>query len=190
MTRALVTQLLEVLESTTYNGPKMGRAIKSAREYLATEPSGERAELANEIRSTANHLSRYDTPGFPMNPFAAVCHKAADMLEADAREAKRVPISDGVIAVITDACFQAVADQGTTVLMRAVARAIEAHHGITPADKPTGWDNGLSQDYCAEFGQWLASRPGARQQIKAMFDEPEEEDLYALALKADNWGQP
>ena len=196
--RELVTQLLNALEfhqSQTRPIHNTELAIKAAREYLATEPSGElaqsaepvawvnfarkkptakslsfsreltifekangfvsnplylhppqphaepeqsgeRAELANEIRSTANHLSRYDTPGFPMNPFAAVCHKAADMLEADAREAKRVPMSDGVIAVITDACFQAVADQGTTVLMRAVARAIEAHHGITQGEKP------------------------------------------------------
>lgn len=35
---------------------------------------------------------------------------------------------------------------------------------------PTGWDNGLSQDYCKELGQWLASRPGARQQVKEMFE--------------------
>ena len=105
------------------------------------------------------------------------------------QQVKRVPMTEKQIDKIhADTARLA---QIRTTFFIAFARAIEAHHGITePADKPTGWDNGLSQDYCKEFGKWLASRPGARQQIKAMFDEPEEEDLYALALKADNWGQP
>lgn len=41
-----------------------------------------------------------------------------------------VALRDSTIDTITDACFQAVADQGTTVLMRAVARAVERQHGI------------------------------------------------------------
>ena len=43
-------------------------------------------------------------------------------------------------------------------------------HPPQPQAVTTGWDNGLSQDYCKELGQWLASRPGARQQIKEMFE--------------------
>ena len=163
MTRALVTQLLEALDESRGDVsqclqeelPKAGyerydrriktiaeqlekhdAAIKAAREYLANEPSCERAELIAELRE--RHGKR-----FVVSP--SMFSRAADMLEADAQQ----------------------------------------------ANKPTGWDNGLSQDYCAEFGQWLASRPGARQQIKEMFEAGDEpEDLYALALKADNWGQP
>ena len=56
----------------------------------------------------------------------------------------------------------------TQMAMLKAADMLEAD--AQQANKPTGWDNGLLQDYCAEFGQWLASRPGARQQIKAMFD--------------------
>ena len=74
-------------EALTQQGIKLRTEFepKQRDSELATEPSGERAELIAELRSTANHLSRYDTPGFPMNPFAAVCHQAADMLEADVR---------------------------------------------------------------------------------------------------------
>ena len=138
MTRALVTQLLEALERgymVTGAHAKYTAAITKAREYLATEPIGERAELIVDLRELID-----------LHAFAKdVVDRAAHLLEADAQQ----------------------------------------------ANKPTGWDNGLSQDYCAEFGQWLASRPGARQQIKAMFEVGDgPEDLYALALKADNWGQP
>lgn len=38
---------------------------------------------------------------------------------------------------------------------------------------PTGWDNGLSQDYCKGLGQWLANRPGARQQLREMLESME-----------------
>jgi len=31
--------------------------------------------------------------------------------------------------------------------------------------KPTGWDNGLSQDYNKELGKWFANQMGARQQL-------------------------
>ena len=134
MTRALITQLVKALaaqheDRTAYSRSKrratatcgsfttnslqeliesgymqrMGKetsaAITAAREYLATEPSGERAELIEKLR-WASVVSGNET-----------CGRAADMLEADAQQAKRVP-------------------------------------------------------------------------------QDESEDLYALALKADNWGQP
>ena len=120
MTRALVTQLVEALEKLsdteqTYAAlDKADAAITAAREYLATEPSGERADSAQWLREFADmEFSYYSRE-------ATQLRKAADMLEADvslinegnkAQQAKRVPM-----------------------------------------------------------------------------DEPE--DLYALALKADNWGQP
>ena len=34
---------------------------------------------------------------------------------------------------------------------------------------PTGWDNGLNQDYCRELGRWFADRLGSRQQLREMF---------------------
>lgn len=43
----------------------------------------EREALIVDLGLAASHLSRYDLPGLPMNPFAAVCHRAADMLNAD-----------------------------------------------------------------------------------------------------------
>ena len=214
MTRALVTQMLNALEhhqSQTRPIHKTEFAITAAREYLETalkptlkealtqqgiklrtefEPKqrdhiedslgmvGDRAELVAMLRSACIDGTLH----------AKLVNKAADMLEADAQQAKRVPMTPEHLCALADRLTPNT-ETGSLDYLR-YARAIEAHHGITPADKPTGWDNGLSQDYCAEFGKWLASRPGARQQIKAMFDEPEEEDLYALALKADNWGQP
>lgn len=75
MTHALVIQMLEVLESTTYNGPKMGKAITAAREYLATEPSGERAGLVAGLRDLA-----------PILLNGRILTAAADMLEADAQQ--------------------------------------------------------------------------------------------------------
>jgi hypothetical protein len=49
---------------------------------------------------------------------------------------------------------------------------------VMPA--PTGWDNGLSQDYCKGLGQWLANRPGARQQLREMLAADHVEDVLAM----------
>ena len=46
---------------------------------------------------------------------------------------------------------------------------------VTDAPKPTGWDNGLSQDYNAQLGKWFADQPGARQQIREMFEKDDYE---------------
>lgn len=151
MTRALVTQMLEALEHgymVTGAHAKYTAAITAARAYLETEPSGGRAELIEKLR-WAGSVGGNQT-----------CIQAADMLEADA-------------------------DLRTQLARRAVERNMAISMAISmlvadaqQANKPTGWDSGLSQDYCAEFGQWLASRPGARQQIKAMFEAADEsEDL-------------
>lgn len=35
--------------------------------------------------------------------------------------------------------------------------------------KPTGWDNGLSQDYNAKLGIWFADRLGAQEQLRRDF---------------------
>lgn len=170
MTRVLVMQLFEALIHAVPSDQEDEQAeaiaaITEAREYLATETSG---ELAQSVARLAKQWAELD----PADPYRADVGQAVDMLEADA-------------------------DLRTQLARRTVERDMAISMAISmlvadaqQANKPTGWDNGLSQDYCAEFGQWLASRPGARQQIKEMFDEPEEEDLYALALKADNWGQP
>ena len=75
MTRALVTQLLNALEyhqSHTRPIHNTELAIEAAREYLATEPSGERAELIEKLR-WAGAVGGNQT-----------CSQAADMLEADA----------------------------------------------------------------------------------------------------------
>ena len=146
------------------------KPTKAAREYLATEPSGERAELIERLRSLSGMVS-----------FGELYTKAADMLEADARpkqvncqiyghvvgacvecnthieaqQAKRLPMTD---AEKSAAWITATIEMPSheNCYLRGMIDA-EAHHGITPANKPTD-------------------------------DEPE--DLYALALKADNWGQP
>ena len=162
MTRALVIQMLDCLvklseqsdcdiDPFTFGRYGGNSAVTAAREYLATEPSGERAELIAQLRDA--HGRRFDTSPPPYS-------RAADMLEADA-------------------------DLRTQLARRTVERNMAISMAISmleadaqQANKPTGWDNGLSQDYCAEFGQWLASRPGARQQIKAMFGAADEsEDL-------------
>jgi len=80
MTRALVTQLVDALEKlsdTEQTYVALDRAdavITAAREYLATEPSGERAELIGSLRRCRSPLGSM----------------AADMLAADAREIDRL----------------------------------------------------------------------------------------------------
>lgn len=49
-----------------------------------------------------------------------------------------IALRDSTIDAITDGCFQAVGYQGTTVLMRAVARAVERHHGIAAPSTKEG----------------------------------------------------
>ena len=39
--------------------------------------------------------------------------------------------------------------------------------------KPTGWNNGLNQDYDKKLGRWFAERPGARQQLKETLETKE-----------------
>ena len=145
MIRALITQLVEVLESTTYNGPKMGKAIKSAREYLATEPSGERSELIAELRDA--HGRRFVTSPSPYS-------RAADMLEADAQP-KQVTcqIYGHVVGACVECNTHIEAQQAKRVPMTAEqirsmckqgwvfetvkqwVHVIEAHHGITAQAK-------------------------------------------------------
>ena len=101
---------------------------KTASEYLATEPSGGRAELIEKLR--AKHDER-----FVVSP--SIYSKAADMLEADAQQAKRVPMT---MAEITSAWGACIDNRNRVFEIRTeFARAIEAHHGITQADKPTDW---------------------------------------------------
>ena len=200
MTCALVTQLLNALEyhqSQTRPIHNTELAVEAAREYLATEPIGERAELIERLR---------DRRAFGMNMHGfdiRLLHEAADMLEADAQpkqvtcqiyghvvgacvecnthieaqqatpdikalqsngkgpapcarfceanafeieirrlkaeinaqQVKRVPMAGEEIEKIADGC-RAVAG---SVWPHAFARAIEAHHGITTADKPIDW---------------------------------------------------
>jgi len=38
-----------------------------------------------------------------------------------------------------------------------------------PEVKPTGYDNGLSQDYDAKLGRWFAEKPNARQEVMEAF---------------------
>ena len=183
MTRALVMQMLEALEvgwSPRFTGKDAralsDAAITAAREYLATEPSGERAR-----RKAAHESHCYQ------GEYEDTC-KYGDTDCPAQRNSEPKPSGERaeLIAQLRDAHGRRF-DTSPSPYSRA-ADMLKAD--AQQANKPTGWDNGLSQDYCAEFGQWLASRPGARQQIKEMFDEPESEDLYTLALKADNWGQP
>ncbi len=53
----------------------------------------------------------------------------------------------------------------------AAASSLREAIAAQEAPKPTGWDNGLSQDYCKELGSWLANRPCARQQVEALTAE-------------------
>lgn len=46
--------------------------------------------MIGELGLAATHLSRYDAPGVPMNFYAALCHKAADMLNCYAAIAAKV----------------------------------------------------------------------------------------------------
>ena len=160
MTRALVTQMLEAMEPVSAYGlpgtkdvqqAKLQEAITAAREYLATEPSGERAEL---IARLAKQWAELD----PVDPYRADIGKAADMLEADAQpkqvtcqiyghvvgacvecnthieaqQAKQVPMTtDDLYAAYIAAADQMLRAQDERVVF-AFARAIEAHHGITP----------------------------------------------------------
>jgi hypothetical protein len=44
-------------------------------------------------------------------------------------------------------------------------------HTCTPP-QPTGWDNGLSQDYDKKLGAWFSEKPNAKQELRARtFDD-------------------
>ena len=154
MTRALVTQMLEAMDESRGDVsqclqeelPKAGyerydrrikaiteqlekhdAAIKAAREYLATEPSGERAELIERLNECLSGPAALTTRE------ATAIKDAADMLAADAQQAKRVPMTNEEIDEI------GVDYSGNFQVLRDFARAIEAHRDTPPAEKPTDW---------------------------------------------------
>ena len=153
MTRALVTQLVDALEAMetlfACHGKdstaliwidKSRAAIKAARAYLETEPSGERAEL---IARLAKQWAELD----PVDPYRADIGKAVDMLEADAQQAKRVPMTDAEAhQTLLDmaANIEKFGDgtesneQLSSECIRFILERVD-HHGITPAEKPTDW---------------------------------------------------
>ena len=94
MTRVLVMQLFEALIHAVPSDQEDEQAeaiaaITEARAYLATEPSGERAELIAELRE--RHGKR-----FVVSP--SMFSRAADMLEADAQQAT-TPMPNGYVLV-------------------------------------------------------------------------------------------
>lgn len=45
-------------------------------------------------------------------------------------------------------------------------------HTCCPPTAPTGWDNGLSQDYNKELGAWFSEKPNAKEELRARtFDD-------------------
>lgn len=45
-------------------------------------------------------------------------------------------------------------------------------HTCCPPTTPTGWDNGLSQDYDKKLGAWFSEKPNAKEELRArMFDD-------------------
>ena len=125
MTRALVTQLVEALEASWNPAigslgreEKANAAITAARDYLATEPSAERAEL---LHALSGHIGWANTVGYA--ELGKSLRKAADMLEADAQQAKQVPMSADDVY---QCGLRGAMEDGTAALVRAV----EAHHGI------------------------------------------------------------
>ena len=93
MILAIITQLVEALESglayveneaNQLTTREYKAAITAAREYLATEPSGERSELIEKLRRiAAEGMADYASTGYPNS---SAIRKAADMLEADAQQ--------------------------------------------------------------------------------------------------------
>ena len=88
MTRAEEILLKEMRYIASISNGQVKRvaegALASVSEYLATEPSGERAELIDNLRRiAAGGMADYASTGYPNS---SAIRKAADMLEADARE--------------------------------------------------------------------------------------------------------
>ena len=45
-------------------------------------------------------------------------------------------------------------------------------HTCCPPTTPTGWDNGLSQDYDKKLGAWFSEKPNAKEELRARtFDD-------------------
>jgi len=161
MTRALVTQMLEALVGVldkkeglatqfwscsggVYEAVQCDAAIEAAREYLATEPIGERADSAQWLREFAAMEFSYYSREATMK-----LRNAADMLEADAQpkqvtcqiyghvvgacvecnthidaqQAKRAPMS-------ADAIYQLAQRGAVNDGLTAIVREVEAHHHI------------------------------------------------------------
>ena len=140
MTRALVTQLMSALDYHQFHTRPMQYskdAIKVAREYLATEPSGERAEL---IARLAKQWTELD----PADPYRADIGQAVSMLEADAQQATPYGwMVSGVPTVMSDSLAQEIQEQeakrigGTCKAFPVYTSPQQA--AISLKDKPTDW---------------------------------------------------
>ena len=125
MTRALVTQMLEALEYVVDQGGgplceheagicfcKENTAIEAAREYLATEPIGERAELISELRDFASFALNVE-----IDYQTEFVNAAADMLEADALEIESIECAHTEQVLRAMAAEENLAQQATRLPM-------------------------------------------------------------------------
>ena len=48
-------------------------------------------------------------------------------------------------------------------------------HTCCPPTTPTGWDNGLSQDYDKKLGAWFSEKPNAKQELRDVLAQPQSE---------------
>ena len=102
--------------------PACGKQSCIARSCMTTEPSGERAELIARLNECLSGPAALTTRE------ATAIKDAADMLEADAQQAKRVPMTEKQIDKI-HANTARLAQRNTTFFI-AFARALESHHKI------------------------------------------------------------
>jgi hypothetical protein len=51
----------------------------------------------------------------------------------------------------------------------------------------SGWDDGLSQDYNRDLGRWFADRPGARYQLRLMFEKESDMKPYQPRRASAKW---
>lgn len=127
MTNTLVTQLLEALLASSVNEDNLAQtteAIIAAREYLATEPSGERAELIAKLRTgwTVMEESEFER-------LDDLCRKAVDMMDADAQQAKSKDAEQ--MKAYGQACREHALEDAAKSL-----EAIEAGYGVTDKGLP------------------------------------------------------
>lgn len=138
----------------------------NGRKYITTEPFkpdwDEKAVLVQEMQRMAKRIEELEGSIAFLSSAYEIMSKHNDELMEIQREEIKSKIAQAKERNFCSRCGKR--------LMSALGPV--SLHTCCPPTTPTGWDNGLSQDYNKKLGAWFSEKPNAKEELRARtFDD-------------------